>query len=432
MVETGRLRQLAERAAVRFPDGPLVVALSGGADSAVAVWLARRSSRDLRALHVHHGLSGSDRLQAAAVEIAARLGTELTVIPIELVRDSEGEARARRYAALMSERRVDEWLVTGHSADDQAETVMMNLLRSSGSDGLAGMSPARWPLARPLLNVWRAELREMADLARLPFVDDPANEELRHLRNRIRARLMPEIEAAYNPSFRQALCQTASVLASESALLDRLDRLRVEVRPDAVRFVTSELATSDPALAARAIRKGITAARPPHPPSHSDLDLVLAVAEGRQARAMVGAGGLVERAGPWLVISWGPGEDIPPARDLEVPGFTSFGRFAFEISTGDALPLRPLSAWSVVLSHEAPLLVRAAGEGGSVAGKDVDDALVEAKVPRQLRRAWPVVHQAGEAVWIPGVRRAGWPGPGRGRYLCAVAIEEHGWERFEL
>ncbi len=431
MVETGRLKLLAERAAVSFPGGPMAIALSGGADSAVVAWMAARAGLSFRAIHVNHGLDGSSRLEAAAAAVATRIGCPLAVVQVILDRDSEGEARRERYAALFSERREDEWLVTGHSADDQAETVMMNLMRASGADGLSGMATARWPLARPLLQVWRSEIREIAALAGLPFVDDAANEDLRHLRNRMRSQLIPEIEGRYNPAFRQSLVQSAAVLAGDRDLLDRMATLRVEAMPGAVRFVAAEVATAEPALAARVIRRAVASARPPHPPSAMDVTHILGVAAGLEGRAVVSGGGSVERRGPWLVVSWAQEDAVPAPTRLEAPGVSAFGRFVFEATLHRSQPLRPLSPWSIVLEEGEPLSVQAANGGGSVAGKRVEVALAEAGIPASLRGAWPVVFRGDDAVWIPGVRRAGWPAEGRGGYLCAVATEEYGWARFE-
>ncbi len=432
MVDTRRLSHLVEQAAVSFPPGPLLIALSGGADSAVVAWLASRAGSSVRAVHVHHGLSGSDIMEKAAGEVAGAIGVPIATRYVHVERDSEGEARTARYGALFDERREEEWLVTGHTADDQAETVMINLLRSAGLEGLAGMSESRWPIARPMLGVWRAQTREIAGLAGLPFQDDPANQEPRHLRNRIRLSLLPEIEGSFNPSFRESLVRTAATVRSDTALIERMSAsLRVERTEGALRFLTGELAAADPAVAARVVRKALAAARPPHPPSYADVGVVLSVVTGQVSSGTVAGGGRVERRGPWVEVEWSaaPGSAGPVV--LACPGITRNGRFQFTVTTAGNRPVRPLSLWALVVEDGAPLTVEGVSAGLTMDGRSVESLLSGARIGGSRRSTWPVVRRGGEVVWIPGVRRVGWPPAGEARYLCVLATEENGWARFE-
>ena len=123
MVETRRLKELRRRSGdlLRLPSGDLVVALSGGADSGTLAYLIRQLGRDLRAVHVHHGLPASDRLEEAARAIAAAVGVGLEVVRIEIPLGAsiEGQARNVRYSALLAELRPGETLLTAHTVDDQ-------------------------------------------------------------------------------------------------------------------------------------------------------------------------------------------------------------------------------------------------------------------------------------------------------------------------
>lgn len=431
MVATRRLTELAGATAL-LPEGACTVALSGGADSAVVAWAARRQGREVRAIHVNHGLAASGLMQKAAEAVASALDVELAVFAVRLDRASEGEAREKRHATLRAALTPGEWLVTGHTADDQAETVMMNLLRGSGVTGLAGMKPVDPPIARPLLSMWRSEIRELAALAELPFADDPANEDLRHFRNRVRLNLLPSIEADFNPAFRRVLVRNAEVLAGSLDGLERLGRgVRLESREGGVRMVAGELAAADQAGAASAVRRALALLRSPHPPSAAEVEVVLALAVGGSESIRLSGGVVARRSGPWLSIEFDEPRHTASARTLEAPGVTRFGGFRFEVTTTETRPLVPLSSWAFVAGSGASLVVRAASDGGTVAGKEVASALSEAGIPASKRADWPVVEWRGEAVWIPGVRRAGWPGGDVERYLCAVATEDAGWERSE-
>ena len=120
----------------------VVIALSGGPDSAAVAALAREAGICTRAVHVDHGLPASPAMRAAAIAVAEKLGIQLEVVEVRPAGTSETELRAARYEALLEHVGPNETIVTGHTSDDQAETVLMNLFRGAGPRGLAGI-PAR-------------------------------------------------------------------------------------------------------------------------------------------------------------------------------------------------------------------------------------------------------------------------------------------------
>ena len=124
-----------------------VVALGGGADSAMLLYAAVNSGTGaaVRAVFVHHALASSGLLKQSATELASHIGVALTVVnaPVDDGPDLEARARIARYAAIESTTAGDEVILTGHTADDQAETVMMRLMRGSGAGGLAGIPEVR-------------------------------------------------------------------------------------------------------------------------------------------------------------------------------------------------------------------------------------------------------------------------------------------------
>jgi tRNA(Ile)-lysidine synthase len=213
----------------------VAVAVSGGADSlallhALRVLAGPRGWR-LAVLTVDHGLRPGSAADAAFVaDHAKALGLPARVLPLapgdlEAHRHAgpEAAARAARYGALWPA--ADElgcpWLATGHTLDDQAETVLLQLLRGAGPDGLAGMAVRGGRLLRPLLGVRRAETRAACAAAGLPWREDPTNAEDGPLRNRVRAQLLPLLEDL-RPGATKTLARTATLAADERDWLDPL------------------------------------------------------------------------------------------------------------------------------------------------------------------------------------------------------------------
>lgn len=160
-------------------------------------------------------------LRRAATDIATVLGMELEVFEVELGEgpSPEDQARRARYEVLDS---WDRSLLTAHTRDDNAETVVINLVRGTGSRGLAGIPFHRPPSTyRPMLDVTRAECRELAALAGLPFRDDPMNSNPTLTRNQIRHQIIPRLREL-NPRIVDALARTAEIINADSVLLDEM------------------------------------------------------------------------------------------------------------------------------------------------------------------------------------------------------------------
>ncbi len=236
------LRLVADRAAralavagVPAAGDGLAAAVSGGADSLALLHAMRTLAGPrgwrLAVVTVDHGLrSGSAADAAFVVDHAKALGLDArleTLAPADLARHrragQEGAARAARYEALW--RAAGElgcgWLATGHTLDDQAETVLLQLLRGAGPDGLAGMSVRSGQLLRPLLGVRRAETRGCCAAVGVDWREDPTNAEPGPLRNRVRQRLLPLLEEL-RPGAAGALARTAALAADERDWLDPL------------------------------------------------------------------------------------------------------------------------------------------------------------------------------------------------------------------
>lgn len=260
--------------------------MSGGADSLALLVLARRAGLDVVAVHVDHGLRpGSDR-EADVVAAAARrfgAGFESLAVAVPPGPNLEARARAARYGALPA------GVMTGHTADDQAETVLLNLLRGAGIDGLAGMGRSG-ATARPLIELRRSETAALCAALRLDPVVDPSNGDLRLRRNAVRHRLLPLLSdiAARDPV--PVLARQAELLAADA---DLLEALAADVDPSDAR----ELAAAPAPLARRAIRRWLRSVGGVecHPPSASEVARVLAVARGEAVACEVAGGHRVAR-----------------------------------------------------------------------------------------------------------------------------------------
>ena len=213
-------------------EGALVVAFSGGSDSTALLHVLAHCNaartRGLRALHVDHGLAARSAEWARhCTDVCAKLEVQLHVLQASIHRDGEGlEAAARRarYAALGGALAPDELLLAAHHADDQAETLLLRLVRGSGIHGIAGMRewralPPGW-LGRPWLGVSRASIDAYARDAGLPTIVDPSNADATHDRNYLRLEVMPRLAARW-PRAIEGLARSAQLLGAASGALMR-------------------------------------------------------------------------------------------------------------------------------------------------------------------------------------------------------------------
>ena len=256
---------------------PVACAVSGGADSLALLVLAVAAGCQATAIHVDHGLRPGSAAEADVVrDAAARLGAAFRAEKVDVGPGPNLEARARaaRYAVLPA------GVLTGHTADDQAETVLLNLLRGAGLDGLAGMGPQ----GHPILALRRHETEAICAAEGLTPVVDPTNDDPVHRRNRVRAELLPLMNDI-------ARRDVVPILVRQAALLrDDANALQTVMDPTDAPAV----AAAPPALARRAIRRWLTEGQD-HPPDAATVERVLAVARNEAKAADVGAGRRVAR-----------------------------------------------------------------------------------------------------------------------------------------
>ncbi|MGB0113344.1 MAG: tRNA lysidine(34) synthetase TilS [Ilumatobacteraceae bacterium] len=286
------ISQLLESCTFPSAGTPAICGLSGGADSSALVALALEADCVVEAVHAHHGLrdSADDDADTAAT-IARRLGVPLRVVRLDLVDGPNLEARARaaRHAALGPD------AMTGHTADDQAETLLLALMRGSGSTGLSAIGPG-W--RHPILSLRSSETRQVCDQLGLVVAHDPSNDDPRFRRNRVRHELLPLLDSIADRDTAPLLTRTADLLRADDQLLEELAGA---IDPTDA----AALAAAPSPLAARAVRSWLTSDG--YPPDAAAILRVLTVARGDAAACEISGALRVERHGNQLVLcSTGP------------------------------------------------------------------------------------------------------------------------------
>lgn len=291
-----QLRRTIRMRRLFSPGDRVLVAVSGGADSVALLVALRDAATKLKvrvdAAHFHHRLRGADadadaefcRRLCQSLDLPFHLGQAECDLPAAGL---EAAARRARYAFLEAQRqRIGAArIATGHTADDQAETVLMRLLRGSGGEGLKAIRFRRGPIVRPLLECSRAEVLDFLAGCAQDFRFDASNDDRHFLRNRVRHEVLPVLEAI-NPRVRQALARTAEIAQDETDLLERAARrlLATDGVADAVGLSIERLMRQAAPIQARVVRRWLGRGRSL---SRAEIDAVLAVARTRDGAAAV-------------------------------------------------------------------------------------------------------------------------------------------------
>ena len=278
---------LLSRCTFPHPSTAVDCAVSGGADSVALMVLASAANLNVTAWHVDHGLRENSHTEAALVaQLATQLGAqfESRTVTVEQGANTEARARGARYAAL------PQGVMTGHTADDQAETILINLLRGSGTRGLAGMQPTA---QRPMLHIRRSETQALCNALGIAVFHDPSNNDERFQRNRIRHEVLPLMESLAKRDLVPVLTRQADLLRDDD---DLLNELAAALDPtDAL-----ALALAPIALARRAITSWLTN---PLVPDSATVERVLEVARGNSLACDIGLGRQVRRSQQQLRIT---------------------------------------------------------------------------------------------------------------------------------
>jgi tRNA(Ile)-lysidine synthase len=342
------------------PGKPLLVLLSGGADSVCLLHVAQSRGADVAALHVNYGL----RESADEDERFCReLFPSLIVERVRLPPDGNMQALAREARYELAERYAVGDYATGHTLSDQAETVLMRLCSSPGRKGLLGMAERRGRLIRPLLGMTRAETRAYCREHGLAWREDPSNADTSFTRARVRHELLPLLERVA-PGAERTIAETARLLRDEA---DALDALLPETNS------LEEIAALPPALSRLLLRRLAGA------PIRTD-ELLSMAARGGTVTLDVGQG--LRAVVEYGRVRFDHGEPVAPPEPVSVPsaGTVRFGQWEVEVS-----------APATVRSWQPGDRIRT--RGGT---KSLQDLFTDRKVPREERGRVPVVEAGGE------------------------------------
>jgi tRNA(Ile)-lysidine synthase len=406
---SGRALEVARSSGLIRAGEPLLVMLSGGSDSVCLLDVAVRLGARVSALHVNYGLRAeSDADAEHCRRVCERLGVPLTVEAVVLPESGnlQAQARDRRYA--LAERLTgasSSDYASGHTASDQAETVLYRLAVSPGRRALLGMEPRRGRLVRPLLEATREDTREHCRARGLEWIEDVSNADVRFARARVREELVPALRAL-NPAAERTIVETSRLLRDEAEVLDAaVDGVLARVGDRAPEL--AELRALQPGLARLVLRRlAETASGGTHSLSRADADAILRLGEGGGSASLdLGAGLRALAEYGTLRFTRGPDAPAPEPVSLLVPGSARFGSWEVaaamgaggevELAGGSLGPTLTVRAW------EHGDRTRPAGLGGS---KSLQDLFTDRKVPRALRQTLPVVTtEEGEIVWVAGV-----------------------------
>lgn len=435
-----RILETVKRHGLVAPGDAILAAVSGGPDSVAMLCallsLAERLNVRIEAAHLNHALRGeeSDADEHYVSDLCKQLGVACTTGRIEVALQArekrmgiEQAARAARYQFLeqVADRFGASRIAVAHTSDDQVETILLNLLRGAGSDGLAGMPIQRGRIIRPLLDVSRADVEKYcAERGLTPRVDS-SNLALDATRNRIRHQVLPLLEKE-QPAIRSSLLRLASLLRRETTLLEQMAQRRLAkilLRRDAgcVVLDAPKLRRSDPALRARVIRAALREIRGGLADIEQvHVEAVAALIEGHSGRALHLPGSLVASYSQGqLVISNRPlPQPVEMQHILEIPGAVTVPSLAIEIRARlleqpAAVPPDSHRPFEAILDHAAlrpPLVVRTWQPGdrfhpmGAPGTMKLHDFFINEKVPRHERRRVPIVADAQGIVWVVGHR----------------------------
>src|ERR671913_727211 len=396
----------------------LLALVSGGPDSVALLRVVVALGGEPVVLHVDHGLRGEESREDAEFvrELCRRLNVRCEVQRLELDGGSNLQARARderyRLAEETAVRLGLQVVATGHTADDVAETVLMNLARGTGLRGLAGIPPVRGKLQRPLIGCTRSEILDYLREIDQPYRTDPTNLTGKYARNRVRLEVLPVLEVLY-PAAAGNIARAASLVREDLEVLEELAARVLEKRGEEVVLPLDGLMDLRPPLRRHAVRLAYATVVPDTAPLPSNLiEVVLGLLEGGEGTRTLNLPGEVVascRSGEELAFYRGPRSMVSGREEIRVGEAMGFGGWrisAQEVSGYDALDAtRPEVAY--LDAGNGPYQVRMAREGdiirplGLGGTKKVLRALMDRKVPSDLRRSTPVVVDGrDEIAWI--------------------------------
>jgi tRNA(Ile)-lysidine synthase len=437
-----RVRRYAAQHSLWSPGVRVTAAVSGGSDSVALFFLLRQldSSGDLvltGLAHLHHQIRGAaaDADAAFCRHLAVRNGVPLVAAHADVpalaakgrvsLEVAGRRARQQFFAEALSRTNAAR-IAVAHTRDDQAETVLLRLVRGAGATGLSGIAPARAHLIRPLLEVSRSDLRRFLAGIGEPWREDESNRDCAIPRNLIRHDVFPHLRTL-NPQADAAIARTADILRTDDAFLDTLANeaalhlVRIEAAPRRVIIDAAGLRHLPLAIARRVARAALETTDPSRSYGLAEAEAVCAAAAG--GAAATPAGVQVERSAAEVVLRCRSSDPVPrtvPAAEpfelqLDVPGVVRAPGGSWTMTAEGPMPRQAAGirqAGQVVVDAgrlRTSLTVRPRRNGdrlkplGASGHRKVQDVFVDRKVPRNERDDVPIVtDDEGRIVWVAG------------------------------
>jgi tRNA(Ile)-lysidine synthase len=442
------------------PDRPILVGVSGGPDSVCLLHILIQNGYALIIAHFNHGLrpeadEEAEFVRKLAVEwqIPFILGQkDVAAFASEHGYSLEEGARMARYRFLSKEaaKRAAQAIAVAHTADDQVETVLMHLLRGTGTSGLRGMAfrtqMKNWgqntTIVRPLLSTWREEILDYLEAHRLPSRFDRSNLDVRYYRNRLRHELIPFLES-YQPAIRQNVWRMAKILQADDEALEAQVQTAwagcfIEKGRGYIILNRNGLSAQNTSIQRRLVRKSIGLLRPGlRDINFEAIERVLAFVQSPRAgkHIQLGAGISVSFEGGAIWITSQEADlpnatwpQIPPgeAFQLTLPGSLALSggwilRGEIILEVGEAFDSEswpsagadPYQAWMDADQIQSPLLVRARVPGDrfhplglEAHSLKLSDFMINVKLPQRARQGWPLILSGDTIAWVPGLRLA--------------------------
>jgi tRNA(Ile)-lysidine synthase len=438
----------------------VIVGVSGGADSLCLLDCLHRLRFDLVLAHLDHQIRPESGAEADYCrQIAKRFGIPAAMGSADVPsyagggRSLEEASRLLRYRHLAQVAKSYETnlIATGHTADDQVETILMHFLRGAGASGLRGMLPktsmdewvgvpegkGKW-LVRPLLEITREQTVAHCRGQGLEPIHDPSNEDLSYFRNRLRHNLLPELET-YNPSIRKTLLRTGHVMAAiadlQRAIVDEVwPQLVTEAGEHALLLQVEALLSRPIAVQRAVLRRGVLSLMQDiRELGFEQVDRGLAfAATGRKGSRYTIVGDLELLHMGQDALLWKRGSDVSfpqfpqvakaRRRKIKIPGEVKLANgwllkagAAEMVGEGIESIMQQANEQRVFLDADkidGALQLRSWEQGdriqvlGMKGRAKVSDIFINEKVPQPVRRKWPVVVDDGQIVWVAGIRMA--------------------------
>jgi tRNA(Ile)-lysidine synthase len=417
----------------------VLVGVSGGPDSVCLLDILHKLADELKisliVSHYNHGLRpGEDESETLFVrELAKKLNLPCVTgkAPPSLGKKRasiEERARNERYHFLEKVRakRRAQKIALGHNLDDQAETIIMRLLRGSGPSGLTGIPPCRdTTIIRPLIEVGRREIERYLKARELNYVTDSSNLKTDHLRNKVRLELMPLLDQ-HQPQLAHLLGQTADILREEDAYLERISEAWLSreavLKPDnSTQIPISSFLNLPVALRRRVTRQSIGRAKHDlRRISWDHVESILRLAHSEKPQASIHLPGRlnVKRNYDYLIVSSGEGRKPRPfSHTLHASGVYRIKEIGRTISIAEVknrkgldLHQSPYTAFLDADKMRYPLKLRSFKPGdrfvpfGMTGHKKLKDFFVDNKVPAKMRYSTPLLCCDDTIVWVSGLR----------------------------